>query len=280
MSDGRKQVAMRDFSGAVVLVTGGGNGIGAATVKLLHGKGAKVCAVDIDEDAAQRSGADLAIGVDVTDREAMAAAVDRVVAEFGKLDAIFCIAGITHRPASLRVLEPGEAQRVIDVNLTGTLNTIQPAIEPLIASRGHVVVISSMGWPPNTDFGTLLPAIGGVAYSTSKTAVEMLGRGLRMELAQYGVGVTIGYFGIVDTAMARLTPQVAPKAKEKLIISPEKAAAALLRAVERGKVRAIIPARWNFLNVIRPFGVHMDNLGLRSKKQRELIRAYDSTDRG
>jgi NAD(P)-dependent dehydrogenase (short-subunit alcohol dehydrogenase family) len=271
---------MRDFSGAVVLVTGGGNGIGAATVKLLRGKGAKVCAVDIDEDAAQRSGADLAIGVDVTDREAMAAAVDRVVAEFGKLDAIFCIAGITHRPASLRVLEPGEAQRVIDVNLTGTLNTIQPAIEPLIASGGHVVVISSMGWPPNTDFGTLLPAIGGVAYSTSKTAVEMLGRGLRMELAEYGVGVTIGYFGIVDTAMARLTPQVAPKAKEKLIISPEKAAAALLRAVERGKVRVIIPARWNFLNVIRPFGVHMDNLGLRSKKQRELIRAYDSTDRG
>lgn len=267
---------MRDLSGAVALVTGGGGGIGAATVKLLRDKGAKVCAVDIDEDAAQRSGADLAIGADVADREAMADAVARVVADFGKLDLVFCIAGITHRPATLRVLKPGEAQRVIDVNLTGTLNTIMPAIEPLIASGGHATVVSSMGWPPNTQYGTLLPAIGGVAYSTSKTAVEMLGRGLRLELAEHGVGVTIGYFGPVDTAMVRLTLGEPTKASERLRISPEAAAAALLRAVERGKVRVIIPARWNFLNVIRPLGVHMDNLLLRSKKQRQFIRNYDS----
>jgi NAD(P)-dependent dehydrogenase (short-subunit alcohol dehydrogenase family) len=244
-------------------------------VKLLRDKGAKVCAVDIDEGAAQRSGADLAIGADVTDREAMAAAVDRVVTEFGRLDVVFAIAGITHRPATLRVLKPGEAQRVIDVNLTGTLNTVQPAIEPLIASGGHIVVVSSMGWPANTDYGTLLPAVGGVAYSTSKTAVEMLGRGLRMELADHGVGVTIGYFGLIDTAMARLT-DVELGGKEKLLISPEKAAAVLLRAAERGKVRVIIPARWNFLNVVRPLGVHLDNLLLRSKNQRKLIRNYDS----
>ena len=68
---------MRDISGAVALVTGGGGGIGAALVKQLTEKGAKVCAVDIDEEAAQRSGADLAIGADVADREAMASAADR-----------------------------------------------------------------------------------------------------------------------------------------------------------------------------------------------------------
>lgn len=268
---------MRDFSGAVAIVTGGGGGIGAATVKLLREKGAKVCAIDIDEEAAQRSGADLAIGADVADREAMAAAVERVIAEFGKLDVVFCIAGITHLPTTVRMLKPGEAQRVIDVNLTGTLNTIQPAIEALIASHGQIVVISSMGWPPNTDYGTLLPAVGGVAYSTSKTAVEMLGRGLRMELAGHGVGVTIGYFGPIDTTMGRLTLNPPTKAKEKLTISPEKAAAGLLRAVEREKVRAIIPARWNFLNVIRPLGVHMDNLLLRSKNQRQFINTYDAS---
>lgn len=246
-------------------------------VRLLRAKGAKVCAVDIDEEAAQRSGAELAIGADVADREAMAAAVDRVVTEFGRLDVVFAIAGITHRPATLRVLKPGEAQRVIDVNLTGTLNTIQPAIEPLIASGGHIVVVSSMGWPANTNWGTLLPAVGGVAYSTSKTAVEMLGRGLRMELAEHGVGVTIGYFGPIDTAMVRLTDVELGSAKEKAMISPEKAAAGLLRAAERGKVRAIIPARWNFLSIIRPLGVHMDNVLLRSKNQRQFIRDYDSS---
>lgn len=266
----------RDFAGAVALVTGGGGGIGAAQVKLLRDRGATVCAVDIDEDAAQRSGAQLAIGADVADREAMAAAVDTVVEQFGKLDFVFCTAGITHLPATIRTLKPGEAQRVIEVNLIGTLNTVQPAIEPLIAARGHIVVVSSMGWPPNTEYGTLLPAVGGVAYSTSKTAVEMLGRGLRMELAQYGVDVTITYFGLIDTAMGRLTLSPVPKAKLRMTVDPDQAAAAVLRAVERGKVRAIIPARWNFLNIIRPMGVHLDNLLLRSKTQRELIRTYDS----
>lgn len=267
---------MRNLSGAVALVTGGGGGIGAALVRLLGEKGAKVAALDIDEQAAQRSGADLAIGADVSDREAVAAAVDQVVAEFGKLDLIFCIAGITHKPSSLRALAPGEAQRVIDVNLTGTLNAIHPAIEALIASRGHIIVVSSMGWAPNTEYGTLLPAAGGVAYSTSKSAVEMLGRGLRIELAAYGVDVTIAYFGPVDTAMVRLTHTEPSKAAVRLRISADEAAQAVVRAVERGKVRVIIPSKWNFLNVIRPLGVHMDNLLLRSKKQRELLHKYDS----
>jgi len=57
---------MRNLSGAVALVTGGGAGIGAAEVKLLGERGAQVCAVDIDEDAARRSGAALAIGFALT----------------------------------------------------------------------------------------------------------------------------------------------------------------------------------------------------------------------
>jgi NAD(P)-dependent dehydrogenase (short-subunit alcohol dehydrogenase family) len=267
---------MRDFSGAVALVTGGGGGIGAAEVRLLTARGARVCALDIDEDAARDSGAALAIGADVADREAMAAAVDRVVKQFGGLDLVFCTAGITHRPATLRVLEPGTAQRVIDVNLVGTLNTLEPAIDPLIASRGHAVLVSSMGWPPNTEFGTLLPTLGGVAYSTSKVAVEMLGRGLRIELSPYGVGVTIAYFGPVDTAMVRLTNVPPTRSSERLRISPDKAAAAVIRAVERQKVRVIIPVRWNFLNAVLPLGVHLDNVLLRSRKQRDFIRTYDS----
>lgn len=267
---------MRNFSGAVVIVTGGGGGIGAAQVNLLCAKGATVCAVDIDEEAAARTGATLAIGADVADREAMAAVVDRVVTQFGRLDAVFCTAGITHPPATMRNLKPGVPQRVIDVNLIGTLNTIHPAIDALIASRGHIVVVSSMGWPPNTEYGTLLPAVGGVAYSTSKVAVEMLGRGLRMELAPHGVDVTITYFGPIDTAMLGQSLTPPSPAKQRMTIGPEKAAAAAVRAVENGKVRAIIPARWNFLNLVRPIGVHLDNMLLRSKSQRQFIDTYDS----
>lgn len=269
---------MRNLSGTVALVTGAGAGIGGAEVRLLADRGAEVCAVDINEDAARRSGSALAIGADVTDREAMAAVVDRVVERFGRLDLVICNAGITHRPATLRLLQPGEAQRVISVNLLGTLNTVQPAIEPLIASHGHVVLVSSLGWLPNAEFGALLPGAGGVAYTTSKVAVEMLGRGLRLELARHGVGVTITYFGPVDTAMARMTLG-SPKGQtgDKLrTITPEKAAATVLRAVEHRKVRAIIPARWKFMDYLRLFGVHLDSLLLHVKSQRDLIRTYDS----
>jgi NAD(P)-dependent dehydrogenase (short-subunit alcohol dehydrogenase family) len=268
---------MRNLSGAAALVTGAGAGIGAAEVRLLNDRAAQVCALDIDEDAARCSGAALAIGADVTDRAAMADAIDRVVDHFGKLDLVICNAGITHRPATLRLLKSGEAQRVVDVNLIGTLNTIQPAIEPLIASHGHAVVVSSLGWPPNVEFGSKLPAAGAIAYSASKVAVEMLGRGLRLELAAHDVGVTIVYFAVVDTAMARLTlDSPRPKAVDKIGISPDKAAAAVIRAVERGRVRAIIPARWKFLDYVRLFGVHLDNLLMHSKRQRDLIRASDS----
>jgi len=267
---------MRDFSGAVALVTGGGAGVGAAEVKLLAARGAQVCAVDIDEDAARRSGAALAVGADVTDREAMAAVVDRVVEQFGRLDLVICNAGITHRPATLRMCSPGEAQRVLNVNLLGALNTVQPAIDPLIASRGHAVLVSSVG--------ALLPAAGGAIYSASKVGVEMLGRALRLELAPHGVGVTITYFGPVETAMAHMTLDT-PKgeAVEKLFpkpmrkrISPEEAAAGVIRAVERGKVRTIIPARWKVLDVLRLLGVNLDNALLHSKGQLDLIRDLDS----
>ena len=98
---------MRNLSGAVALVTGGGAGIGAAEVKLLGERGAQVCAVDIDEDAARRSGAALAIGADVADREAMAAVVDRVVEQFGKVDLASARpwAFRPHRQANLVVIE-------------------------------------------------------------------------------------------------------------------------------------------------------------------------------
>ncbi|BCI53452.1 short-chain dehydrogenase [Mycolicibacterium litorale] len=268
---------MKSFSDAVALVTGAGAGIGLAEVRQLTDRGARVCGVDIDEDAARGSGAALAIGADVSDRAAMAAAVQRCVRELGKLDLIICNAGITHPPSTLRLLEPGVAQRVFDVNLIGTLNTVLPSIEPLMATRGHIVLVSSLGWPPNIEFGAMLPAVGGVAYAASKVAVEMLGRGLRMELVDHDVSVTITYFGPVDTAMARMTLGTPQSDKaEKVRISPEEAAAQVLRAVERDKVRAIIPSRWRFLDVVRHFGVTMDNVLLRNKGQRELIRTYDS----
>ena len=69
--------------------------------------------------------------------------------------------------------------------------------------------------------------------------------------------MTITYFGLVNTAMARMTlDPPRDKAPEKMRISPDKAAAGVLRAVERGQLRTIIPAHWKVLDFIRLFDVH------------------------
>lgn len=267
----------RSLRDAVVLVTGAGAGVGAAEVALLRKRGALVCAVDIDENSAKATGADLAYGVDVTDREAMAATVPKVVAELGRIDVVLCNAGIAHAPTTLRRLGP-TAHRVIEVNLIGALNTIQPALDHLIASKGHAVLVSSVG--------ALLPAGGGVAYSVSKIGVEMLGRGLRLELAPFDVGVTITYFGPVDTAMARTTLDT-PKGAlvEKLVpralrnrISAEQAAEAVLAAVEAGRGRVIVPARWRLADMVRSLGTSIDPLLARSPRLQEAVRAFDDDD--
>ncbi|HSV41330.1 MAG TPA: short-chain dehydrogenase/reductase [Nocardioidaceae bacterium] len=247
-----------DLNGKVALVTGGGDGIGRATALAMADRGALVAVLDRDGVAAKQVTAEigearaLAITADVTDRDGMELAVAQVVERFGRLDVVVANAGITPPPATLRTLDPADFDRVMAVNLTGVLNTVQPAIEALIEQRGHIVVVASCA--------AFSPPAGGAVYMVSKAAVEVLARAFKLELAAHGVTVTTSYFGFVDTALARATLDDDPIGHEitaavpwplNVRITPEAAARTIVGGVERRSASTTAPLAWAPLGVLR-----------------------------
>lgn len=135
----------------------------------LHREGAAVALVDIDAGAVERSAAQLGdramgIGADVRDRAVMAAAVDAAVGHLGRLDIVVANAGVIPTPATLRMRNDDNFDRVLGINLFGVYNTVTPALEQVIEHQGHVVVVSSAA--------AFTPSPGGLPYMISKAGVE------------------------------------------------------------------------------------------------------------
>ena len=169
-----------DLGGKVVLITGGTGGIGSATARELLRRGAKVAIVDVDPDTPQiaaRMSSHSAMGAvaDVRVRATLDLAVADVVDRFGRIDVAIANAGILSRAATLRTTPTSSIESLFAVNVTGVINTVQAAMDQVIAHRGQFVLISSVF--------AFLNGMGTIPYAMSKAAVEQLGRGLRVELA-------------------------------------------------------------------------------------------------
>jgi NAD(P)-dependent dehydrogenase (short-subunit alcohol dehydrogenase family) len=247
-----------DLTGKVALVTGGARGIGLATARALIARGASVAIVDLDGAAVNRAAADLhdtrALGLaaDVTDRSAMQHAVATAVERFGGLDIVVANAGIASRVATFRATSPETLERVLDVNLMGTARTVDAALGEIIRREGHVVLVSSIY--------AFMNGAGAVPYAMSKAAVEQLGRALRVELRQHGAGVSVAYFGFIDTEMIRQALDRDPLAHSMLKalprplhkrLAPSVAGEAIVRGIERRRPRIIRPRRWAPMSVLR-----------------------------
>lgn len=250
-------MAAMHLRGRVALVTGAARGIGYETVRLLSARGARVALLDVDEAEARAAAAalgdqTLAIGADVRDREAMASAVEQAREHFGAIDVVVANAGVAPPPGTMRVADVATFDRVIDVNLNGVVNTVRPALEPIIASRGHIMLVSSIY--------AFMNGVLATPYAMSKAAVEALGRALRVELAAHEATSGIAYFGFVDTALVRdafagdeSVPRLIEKLPDRLTseMTPEHAARALVEGIERRALITLRPRIWRPLMALR-----------------------------
>lgn len=190
----RAQVAGR-LQGRRVLVTGAASGIGRAVAELFLTAGARVALLDrqLPTPAASAGERAVPLAADITDVEAVAAAVARAAQAFGGLDGLVNSAGIANTDPAARV-DVADWRRVIDVNLTGTLIVAQ-ACEPWLrtAPGGATVVNLSSGQG-------LRPSPNRAAYAASKAGVIGLTRCLAQE---WGPAIRVNSVcpGAVDTPM-------------------------------------------------------------------------------
>lgn len=189
----------RSTRGLVVAITGGAQGIGYETARQLIDGGATVALLDRDAElvasAATRLGASAQPWVvDVTDRQALITVLDEVVAHTGRLDVVIANAGIAGPVAPVVEVDQDAMDRVIAVDLNGVMNTAHAALPHLTASRGYLLLISSLA--------AAIPTPTIAAYGAAKAGVEAFGRALRIEMAPTGVDVGIAYFGLIGTKLA------------------------------------------------------------------------------
>jgi NAD(P)-dependent dehydrogenase (short-subunit alcohol dehydrogenase family) len=252
---------MTEIKGKVAVVTGAGSGIGRALSCELARLGALLAISDVDElGLAETAKRVRAAGarvheqrLDVTDRAAVLAYADTVVAEFGVVNLVVNNAGIAFTGA-IEAMTFEQIERIMDVDFWGVVNGTKAFLPHLIASGdGHVVNISSL-------FGLMaMPSQG--AYNAAKFAVRGFTEALREEMivAGHPVEVTCVHPGGIKTAIARNAGAVAGQDADALArffdsklakTSAQSAAKSILRAVAANRPRAVVGLDAKILDVL------------------------------
>jgi short-subunit dehydrogenase len=241
----------------VIVVTGGGNGIGRELVQNLLHKGAIVAAVDINEAGLQET-VNLAGNkkdqlsihiVNITNKDAVEALPAQVIAKHGAVDGIINCAGIIQPFVRLKDLEYQAVERVLNVNLYGTLY-MTLAFLPHFLKRpvAHIANVSSMGG--------FLPVPGQTIYGASKAAVKLLTEGLHSELMDTNVKVTVIFPGAIGTNIAAnsgvgLNMDSAEASQSSIkMLEPSKAAEIIVNGIEKDRYRVLVGSDSKFMDFI------------------------------
>jgi 3-oxoacyl-[acyl-carrier protein] reductase len=189
----------KKLEGKVALITGGSRGIGAAIAKRLAADGANVAitytkgadaAASVVKEIERAGRKAIAIQVDAADAGAVKNAVEKTVGTFGRLDVLVNNAG-TAIPKRFEETTLEELDRLIDINVRGTLVATQGALKHM-QSGGRIIMIGSC-------VGERLMTPGLVPYSATKGAVKMFTQGLSREVGTRGITVNNIQPGPIDT---------------------------------------------------------------------------------
>lgn len=229
---------MRTFQDKVAVVTGAASGIGAALVRRLLAAGARVAASDIAD--LPETGA-RGYRLDVSDRDAVYAHAEAVAADFGRVDLVVNNAGVALK-GSVREMSDEDLRWVMDVDFWGVVHGTRAFLPHLVASRGHVVNVSSV-------FG-LIGVPTQSAYNAAKFAVRGFTEALRQEMRAEGTGVGVScvHPGGIKTNIARnaRTSVAAEKAAfarsldQVAMTSADTAAKVILEGARRDRARILV----------------------------------------
>jgi NADP-dependent 3-hydroxy acid dehydrogenase YdfG len=228
------------------IVSGASRGIGRATARALAERGARVGLLarsedELDELAAELGGA-VKLVCDAGDPAAVDAAVETFVAEAGGVEIVVSNAGIAHT-GPFSELDREQADEMVRVNLTGTLNLVGTALPLMLdRARGHIVVVSS---------AAALRAFPWTAvYGATKAAQRAFAEALRHELSGTGVSLTTVYPGEVKTSLHAHEPERVPDwLRPSEAIPPGLVAEAIVRGVIEDRREVHVPRQLRLLGL-------------------------------
>jgi NAD(P)-dependent dehydrogenase (short-subunit alcohol dehydrogenase family) len=256
---------MSVLAGRRAFITGAARGIGAATARRLHARGAQVALAGLEPDLLSAVARDCDDApwaeCDVRERPQVEDAVERAVHRLGGLDVVVANAGTA---AQLPILggDPSVFERTIEVNLLGVYYTLRAAAPYIAHRRGYALAVSSLA-------AAVHPPLLG-AYSASKAGVEALADALRIELTSSGARVGVAYFAELDTDMTQRG--FGTKAAEKLktaggaftrVAPLEVGVNAIERGITRRSRRVVAPGWVGGVLPVRMLAQRLVDLGSR-----------------
>jgi NAD(P)-dependent dehydrogenase (short-subunit alcohol dehydrogenase family) len=188
----------------VAIVTGAGQGMGAAIANLIAEEGGQVVVSDINEEKSliiaeeirQKHNQVLAVRADVTKEKDVRILVATTIEHYGTISILVNNAGILY-PTRIEQITKSEWDQVLDVNLNGTFLCSQAVLETMKKNGfGRIVNISSSA-------GRSVSTLGGAHYTAAKAGVLGFTRALAKEVAPFGITVNAICPGLIDTEMVR-----------------------------------------------------------------------------
>lgn len=233
-----------DIAGKVFVVTGAGNGIAREVTLQLLARGARVAGVDLNADGLTETASLAAVGerfsahaVDITDRDAVAALPDAVLAAHGQVDGLVNIAGVIQKFVKVADLDYSEMEKVMNVNFWGVMHTVKAFLPHLTARpEASLVNVASMG--------AYAPVPGQAVYGASKAAVTLLTEALYAELMGTSIAVSVVFPGAIGTNIAANSGVAMGDASAETsthkTTPPAKAGEVIVDTIQTGRFRATI----------------------------------------